>query len=478
MLPSQVDPSLVLKARAEAELRRRERIAGPLQGAIPAITPRWSSPRHLVRLTDLFERIAQGERVRALVSVPPQHGKTETLLHAVAWLLRKRPELRNAYASYAASLAFTKSRLARDYAVTAGVQLRDDASKVSDWVTTAGGGLLATGVGGPLTGNPVDGLLLVDDPHKNRAEAESATLRDKIKEWWTSTAMTRVHPSASVIVVHTRWHPDDLIGWLLSRPGSSGWETITLSAIADGTDPLDPRKPGEALWPDFMPADFLAERRIDVGEYDWASLYDQRPTPKGGAVFQGDVLFSQPPGRYRVAIGIDLAYTEKTASDYSVAVVLAECDRRYHVLDVHRIQVTAPVFAERLRALAEAYPGAPMIAYVSGTERGVVDLLNVRQDDATKIKLNVQAKSATADKFVRAQPVAAAWNAGRIFLPPDAPRWANALVSELRVFTGIKDRHDDQIDALAAAYDALATGPRPVATPARATGQRRGLDGY
>lgn len=722
--------------------------------------------------------------------MPPQHGKTETLLHAIAWLLRRKPWLRNAYASYAASLAFTKSRLARDYAQSAGVAIRDDANKVNEWVTTDGGGLLATGVGGPLTGNPVDGLLLVDDPHKNRAEAESATVRNRIKEWWTSTAMTRVHPGASVLVVHcvaegepvlmasgewraieqvspgdkvmayeagafvpravlaqrasgeddillvrtakktlrvnarhpfllesgewkkagdlqpgdrvvtidqgvgseepvdeefmwlfgflmgdgwvtrwdrhnrsrdgaktykteslcvcvaasvyptlndavvssltkfcgraprltrfgyyridhnaagrallalglgggahgkripswvyeltpalkraylrgyadadgcalprgrdsvrvasvscdliedtrrlamsagvrcgrissfrqrvqaphshepkdyecftlsinfssapdgaetiqsvspdgratvydltvegaenfvaggfvvhnTRWHPDDLIGWLRERNGGQGWEVIELRAIADETDPLDPRKAGEALWPEFMPAEFLAERRIDVGEYDWSSLYDQRPTPKGGAVFEGDVLFSPPPARYRVAIGIDLAYTEKTASDYSVAVVMAESEGRYHILDLHRMQAAAPVFAERLRSLALTYPGAPMVAYVSGVERGVVDLMNVKPDDPGKIQLRIQAKPATADKFVRAQPVAAGWNAGRIFLPTDSPKWAGPLVSEMRMFTGIKDAHDDQVDALAAAYDALST-PRAV----------------
>ena len=453
---------MLLMARAELERRRRQRLAGPLQGFIPAVTPRWSEPRHLTRLTDLFERIARGERVRALVSVPPQHGKTETLLHAVAWLLRRKPYLRNAYASYAASLAFTKSRLARDYAQAAGVQLREDANKVNEWVTTDGGGLLATGVGGPLTGNPVDGLLLVDDPHKNRAEAESATVRNKIKEWWTSTAMTRVHPGASVLVVHTRWHPDDLIGWLRERNAGQGWEVIELRAIADGTDPLDPRQPGEALWPEFMPAAFLAERRVDVGEYDWASLYDQRPTPKGGAVFEGDVLFSPPPAHYRVAIGIDLAYTEKTSSDYSVAVVLAEAEGRYHVLDLHRMQAPAPVFAERLRALATTYPGAPMVACVGGTERGVVDLMNVRPDEPGKVQLRIQAKPATADKFVRAQPFAAAWNAGRVFLPTDSPRWAGPLVSEIRSFTGIKDLHDDQVDALAAAFDHLASLMRTV----------------
>jgi len=451
---SQAAHPLILRARAELEIRRRERLAGPLQDFIPAVTPRWSSPRHLARLTDLFERIARGEQVQALVSVPPQHGKTETLLHALAWLLRRKPHLRNAYASYAASLAFTKSRLARDYAVSAGVKIRDDANRVNEWVTTDGGGLLATGVGGPLTGNPVDGVLLIDDPHKNRAEAESSTLRGKIKEWWTSTALTRVHPKASIVVVHTRWHPDDLIGSLRDGDHEHEWTVIELRAIADGTDPLDTRAVGEPLWPDFMPADFLAKRRRDVGEYDWASLYDQRPRPKGGAVFSGDVRFAAPQASgYRVAIGLDLAYTEKTASDYAVAVVMAECNGAYHILDVHRMQAPVPVFGARLRALLDLYPGARMFAYVGGQERGIVDLLNEPSDDG---QLNIDTKPAVTDKFIRAQPASAAWNAGRMFLPADAGAWANPFVSELRSFTGIKDRHDDQVDALAAAYDALA----------------------
>jgi predicted phage terminase large subunit-like protein len=462
-LSPEANRSLALRAKAELERRRRQRLNGPLQGFIPTVTSRWSSPRHLSRLTDLFERIAAGERVRALVSVPPQHGKTETLLHGLAWLLRRKPHLRNAYASYAASLAFTKSRLARDYARAAGVQLRDDANKINEWVTTDGGGLLATGVGGPLTGNPVDGVLLVDDPHKNRAEAESSTIREHLKGWWRSTAMTRVHPQASILAVHTRWHPDDLIGWLHDEQ-PDGWEVVELRAIADGTDPDDPRAEGEALWPDYMPASFLEERRRDIGEYDWASLYDQRPRPRGGSVF-GDVhLYTELPTTYRVAIGIDLAYTEKTSSDYSVAVVLAatpdptdKTGRRqvYYVLDVHRLQVSAPDFGERLKGLRGQYPSAKLFAYVAGPEKGVADFLK-------REGVPLDTKPATSDKFVRATPAAASWNAKRILLPASAPEWVGPLVGEFKVFTGLKDKRDDQVDAMAAAHDVLAANNNDV----------------
>src|SRR5690606_33510962 len=97
-------------------------------------------------------------------------------------------------------------RIARD----AGVQLADDAQTVREWRTTAGGGLLATGVGGPLTGQGITGLGVVDDPVKNRQEAESALIRDRVWEWFTDVFYTRLEPGASAIVVATRWHQDDL----------------------------------------------------------------------------------------------------------------------------------------------------------------------------------------------------------------------------------------------------------------------------
>jgi hypothetical protein len=152
--------------------------------------------------------------VRACVSVPPRHAKTETVLHGIAWLLRRHPDWPVAYVSYAADIARSKSRQARDYAARAGVTLRDDSAALHEWRTPAGGGLLATGVGGPLTGHGVR-LLIVDDPFKNRSEADSPTVRETVHGWFTSTAMTRVEPGGSVLVVHTRWHPDDLIGRLL-----------------------------------------------------------------------------------------------------------------------------------------------------------------------------------------------------------------------------------------------------------------------
>lgn len=431
------------RAKAEQERRRRVRNRLPLGDFIPALNPRWSRPDHLAPLLDVFGRIREGESVRALLSVPPQHGKTETELHGIVQLLALDGTKTHAFTSYAAQYAESKSRLARDYALRAGVKLRDDSTAVHEWRTADGGGLLATGVGGPLTGQGIDGVILVDDPFKNRAEAESQLMRDRVFDWFTSAAMTRAHPSTSVVVVHTRWHPDDLIGRLQKEVDGDGdpvWECINLPAVSET---------GKALWPECRPLEFLeaARRR---SEYDWWSMYMGEPRNRGGALFK-DVQFYKPDALprsgYQIAIGLDFAYTTKTHADYSVAVVLMRHGDAFYVLDVKREQVEAPKFAGTLRLLRTSYPAAKMFGFIGGTERGIVDFMRSQG-------LSIHGEPARNDKFVRAQPVAAAWNRKTIFVPESAP-WASAFVSELASFTGINDKHDDQVDAFAGAFALL-----------------------
>lgn len=444
------------EARAK-EIRRRSALAKarPIEekvspGAlellefIPCVTPRWEKPTHLARIVDLFAR-AEHEEVRALVSVPPQHGKTETILHGCAWLLSRHPDWPIGYTSYSAQFAHSKSRLARDYALRAGVKLREDSGSVREWRTKDGGGMLADGIGGTLTGHGLK-VLVVDDPHKNREEAESSVMREKVQDFAKSTAFTRVHPGGSIIVVHTRWHEDDLIGRLSQErreDGRPAWEVINLPA-------LDER--GEPLWPQQRPKSFLENQRRSLGAYEWWALYMGQPRPRGGAVFQDVRYYDELPAKYRVGIGLDLAYSSKTHADWSVAVAIAEADGEYFVLDVRRKQAAPPAFAAELRSLAGAYPGARMLWYTSTTEKGLADLLREQSG------FPVTGTLAKADKFVRAQPVAAAWNTGKVHLPRQAP-WLPAFLSEVCSFTGAGDRHDDQVDALAAAFDVA----RPIA---------------
>jgi predicted phage terminase large subunit-like protein len=398
-----------------------------------------ASPRHLAPLLDLLER-ARTEPVRAVVSAPPQHGKTEALLHALAWHLAQDPERTHAYVTYAGTLASDRSRKIRLIVGDAGVDMPEKPGGMRRWRTARGGGLIAEGVRGQLTGKSVDGLLIVDDPYKSRVEAESVVQREQVWGLFADAALTRLHPRASAIVVHTRWHEDDLAG----RLSKQGWEVINLPAVNED---------GTPLWPERYSANDLIQRRAAIGEYSWSSLYMGHPRPRGGAVFRNVQSYDPQThvvraNQWRLAIGIDLAYTARTRADYSTAVVLGTGeDGRCYVLDVVRQQVEAPQFAQTLRALRNRYAGALPRWYAAGTEQGVVQLMQ-------SMGVGIEALPPKGDKFLRAQPVASAWNSGRILVPTNSP-WATPFVDEVLSFTGVADAHDDQVDALAAAYDVL-----------------------
>ena len=205
------DPALsqVRTARAAFSSKR----AAGLYDFIPATSPHYKAPVHLAPLVRELER-ARAEPVRIVCHAPPRHGKTETVLHAIAWYLKQDPRTVCGYATYGADLSYSKSRVARSLARAAGVDLAHDTQGVKEWRTQQGGGLLATGVGGPFTGFGVNHLF-VDDPFKNRADAESATKRQTLIDWWSDVASTRLEPGGSAIVFATRWHPEDLSGYLI-----------------------------------------------------------------------------------------------------------------------------------------------------------------------------------------------------------------------------------------------------------------------
>jgi len=438
---------LRLRAAAMLELRRR-RAAHKPPPFLDFVQQHGMVPTRPVRaLAALADRIVAGEEVRVVVSMPPRHGKTDTLLRLVAHLLSLHPDRLNAYATYAQRLADSKSRRAMRFAEAAGVRLAT--RKAADWRTTSDGGLLATGVGGPLTGEGITGLGIIDDPVKNRMEAESALRREQVWEWFTDVFFTRLEPGASVIVLMTRWHQDDLAGRLIE----DGWEAINLPALDDD---------GNALWPERYPVERLLRIKKQVGEYTWASLYQGNPIPKGGKVFSDVHTFEQlPEGPFREGHGFDAAYTAKTHADYSVLVTGRAYGDKLFITGMIRDQVEADVFLDGL-----VRRGVRKVAWArSTTEKGLEAFFRSRG-------IAVDPMPMSGDKHARAQHVAADWNAGKVAVPKEGSPlygpWVPVLLNEVLGFTGLGDQHDDIVDALAALHHYLIVRAKPPTDRARA----------
>ncbi len=195
------------------EWRLRETLAmgDSVMSFVPKLWPSFDLPMpHLADLADVFGRISLGgQAIRALASAPPRFGKSTLIGAGIARHLMLKPEDTVMLVSHSADLAVSKSRLIRDAVVAAGLVLHPDARKASHWRTAAGGGVIACGVGGGITGEGGQ-LICCDDLYRGRPEAESQTVREHVENWFRGTALTRLEPGGSVVINSTRWHVSDL----------------------------------------------------------------------------------------------------------------------------------------------------------------------------------------------------------------------------------------------------------------------------
>lgn len=436
MLASYDTPAVSALRREALARERRKRLAKlSLMEFVPAVSPDLEAPEHLRPIVELFERATDEGGLRAWSSVPPQHGKSVTLFHLLVRALLRDPTKRHGYGTYSTDFAKEQQEKAKKIAATALLPL--SRQTMDQWVTPQGGGIVWTGVGGQLTGRPIDGVFIADDLLKSRHEAESAAHRKAALDFLKSTVITRLHPGASLILNATRWVPNDPTGVMLKE---NNWPGVNLPALDTNDNPL---------WPAGRPKPFLDKQREDLGEYDWWSLYMGEPRPRGGAVFgQVTTYDTLPEATYRTATGFDAAYTAKTHADYSVALTGRVIDGTIYLTGMHRAQAEAGDFLDQLTAR-----GIKRVTWFrSGTEKGLEAFMR-------RSGVQVDAITATGDKFARAQPAAAAWNAGRIAVPaPGSPQhgqWVNTLLDEIQAFTGLGDAHDDIVDALAALHHAL-----------------------
>lgn len=451
------------------------------------INPKLLPPRHF---TVYVRRVLQavGGELRLAFAAPPQHGKTEVTLALMAFLVLEHPGKRWAYITYNQVRANSVARLFKIRLETAGVAVGGTLARM---YLPGGGQMLFTSIGGGITGEPVDGAAFIDDPFKDRHDVDSPVRRTIVEESYREAIETRVHPGASVFLLATRWHPQDLTG-TLTKPSDNDettpWEYINLRAIAEGetdadgvvVDDPNGRRVGEVLFPERRPLPYLQAKRRQVLEFAWEALYQGRPRPRGGKIFHDPTFYTRLPVHYRGCFGIDLAYTSKTINDWSVCLELWREENHqdrskplFYVRRVDRAQVEAASFALTLRARHSAQKNFGMYWRASGTELGSASFLK-------RAGLPVHTSQPPGDKLVSNTEVAIAWNEGRVMVPDpeifeDAEPWLWSFIDIVRNFTGGGKEHDDDVDALGNAFTKLNAVQAPPGTAFRGSGSPRSI---
>lgn len=400
---------------------------------------------------------------RLMIFVPPRHGKTLKVSRIFpSYMIGKKPDLRLIEVSYGVGLARRNSRAVRNIVNTErfhehfpNVRLSDDTASAVEWdVAGTGGGMIAAGVGGGITGHGAK-LILIDDPVKNRAQAESETYREALQDWYTDDLLTRLEePGGAIVLMNTRWHTDDLAGWLLKQDDRAEWTVLSLPALAEANDPLG-REQGEALWAERYSVDTLLERRAHMGEYSFAALYQQSPLPSGGGLFKTERIkvYDHPPECRDMVRFYDLAVTAKKHSDYTVGLKMGiTATEELVILDVYRVQKEFPDVQEAIiqNALID---GTQVRIRLEAEKAGIIGLDYLLRDKRMH-PFVIDKKAPEGDKYTRALPFAARVEAGRVGIVKAA--WNREYLDELAVFpNGAKD---DQVDGSSGAYEMLGHG--------------------
>ncbi|MDO8729282.1 MAG: phage terminase large subunit [bacterium] len=438
--------------------------------------------RHCALLADVLQRVADGKLNRVMVFMPPRHGKSQAVSRLFsAYYLYRYPERWVGLASYGAELAYTLSRASRQFYVAMGDELASSAAAVKHWETPRGGGLWAAGVGGPITGKGWH-LGIIDDPLKNSEEAQSAAIREKQKEWYQSSWYTREEPGAGAcVVIQTRWHEDDLSGWLLAEEAEDDrperWHIVSWPAIAEpeplavpSTCTLEPdwRRTGEALCPERHSVEHLRQIERTVGGYAWSALYQQRPRPREGGLFKREWFetVEAPPLCTRWVRFWDCAAKAKESSDYTAGALVGRTHSgEWVIADVVRGRWEYPD-AKRVILQTAVRDGKGVPICIEDTSSGTAIAQDLLRDPVGS-GYSIRAVSVTADKYTRAAPWAAQAEGGLVRLVRGA--WVSAFLDEVCSFPSAA--HDDQVDAASGAFAQLAQTVSGTPT----TGTRRPL---
>lgn len=412
--------------------------------------PRYRPAPHHHLIAERLMAVERGEIDRLIITMPPRHGKTQLAsIQFPAWFLGRNPDKRVIGASYAALLAYRISRQARNLlqlrAWPFPVGLADDLANIQSWdIGHHRGGYLAAGVGGPITGSGAH-LLIIDDPIKNQEEADSATYRDNVWDWYTSTAYTRLEEGGAIILIQTRWHHDDLAGRLLAeaKAGGDRWEVLHLPAVADD---------GAALWPEKYDRAALDRIKAAVGSRVFNALYQGRPSNDESALlrrewwrFYGGPTGRDLPGSFDHALqSWDMTFKGDVHNDFVAGQVWARRGADCYLLARDKRRLDFPGTLAAIRAMTGRYPWVAT-KLVEDTANGPAVIATLEREIGGLVAVRPE-----GGKVARVNAVAGLVEAGNVWLPhPSIAPWVEDFVEECAAFpTGA---HDDDVDAMSQA---------------------------
>ena len=470
------------------------------------LDPKYQSRPHLEYLSDRIalavEDVKAGTSRQLAISMPPRTGKSEMVSkYLPVWLLRMNPTWKLGLMSYSPTLAAAWSRDVRRFVETEGgklgLEVATDAGAIGDWETTMGGEIHARSMGQGLTGFGVN-VFIIDDPIKDYATAHSSSAREALWNKWTVDLQSRREPPSLTIVVQTRWHESDFIGRLKSKEydgDPEDWEIISFPAIAEENDVLG-REPGDPLLSPLLPPErevaleWWAGLKKAMSSYQWASVYQQKPSPASGAIFNTDwwCYWTRDPslisydangnadGRIILLPDLtsaalldswDLNFDDTVGSDFVVGQRWASLGPRRFLLDQRRRRMDFPA---TLKEFKDFNADGKVFKHLVEKKANGAAMISSLNDAFSGIK----AVNPTASKEVRARAVTAEIESGHVYLPhPSEFPWVGDLQDELREFpTGA---HDDQVDTLTQALNDMRaeSGLGSVSIPGQMTGSFR-----
>lgn len=422
-----------------------------LMELVPALSPEHQSPWHLRDWVDILEEAATpGELaypLRALCDLPIRHYKTETTVHGIIRILIRDPTRRIIFLTHSLVAAQKRGKRIRELATEAGVGPTRGYDTIEDWSNDKGGGVVVMSAAQSRLGLDCH-VLVVDDPLDEHT-AEDPAVRDKVDATivhYTARCIRRGRPGP-VLMVMSRWHPDDPIGRRLHRTAVK-WRYVHQPAILDeGTEAE------RAFAPEVVSLEQLKTIRAELAEADpterlWWAQFMGEPQPMGSDLFGPATYYQELPtwGSYRIGHGIDMAFSLEDGTDYFARVAGRAYGPRLYLLDVKRHKLETTMIEATLRADLERYGWSPIFSYMSGPEIGTAKLLR-------QAGIPIAVMRARYNKHVRAQRTIRRWNNGDILIPHGAP-WASPFVRRTINFRGHeKGRDDDEQDALVSLAD-------------------------